>query len=112
MIQNVIEKFDYPVQSFRSCHVILRFAEKYGAAALEECCENAILYGKCSYTYIASTISMYAKPAAAPVDRLERRLKPLKPCDKDSSVAGIYKDDDDKYSLQNLLSRQKEGERE
>ena len=55
---------------------------------------------------------MYAKPAAAPVDRLERRLKPLKPCDKDSSVAGIYKDDDDKYSLQNLLSRQKEGERE
>ena len=112
LIQNVIEKFDYPVQSFRSCHVILRFAEKYGAAALEECCENAILYGKCSYTYIASTISMYAKPAAAPVDRLERRLKPLKPCDKDSSVAGIYKDDDDKYSLQNLLSRQKEGERE
>ena len=112
LIQNVIEKFDYPVQSFRSCHVILRFAEKYGAAALEECCENAILYGKCSYTYIASTISMYAKPAAAPVDRLERRLKPLKPCDKDSSVPGIYKDDDDKYSLQNLLSRQKEGERE
>lgn len=112
LIQNVIEKFDYPVQSFRSCHGILRFAEKYGASVLEECCENAILYGKCSYTYIASTISMYAKPAAAPVDRLSSSLKPLKPTDEDSSVTGIYKDDDDKYSLQNLLSRQKEGERE
>ena len=28
LIQNVMEKFDYPVQSFRSCHGILTFAEK------------------------------------------------------------------------------------
>jgi len=59
LIRNVIEKFDYPVQSFRSCYDILRFAEKYGNPALEECCCEAILYGKCSYTYIASTISLY-----------------------------------------------------
>ena len=91
---------------------ILDFAEKYGNAALEECCENAILYGKCSYTYISGTISTYAKPAAAPVDRMESSLKLLKPADEDSFVTGIYKDDDEKYSLQNLLSRQKEGERE
>lgn len=50
LIQNVIEKFEYPVQSFRSCYGILRFAEKYGNPALEECCRNAVLYGKCSYT--------------------------------------------------------------
>ena len=112
LIQNVIEKFDYPVQSFRSCHGILRFAEKYGNTALEECCREAILYGKCSYTYISSTISMYAEPAATPVDRMKGSLKPLKPCDEDVAVTGIYKDDDEKYSLQSLLSRQKEGEQE
>jgi hypothetical protein len=111
-IQNVIEKFDYPVQSFRSYHGILRFAEKYGNPALEECCREAILYGKCSYTYIASTISMYAKPAVAPVDRMESSLKLFKPCDEDMAVTGIYKYDDEKYSLQSLLSRQKEGEQE
>ena len=43
LIQRVIEKFEYPVQSFRSCFCILRFAEKYGKAALEECCHDAIL---------------------------------------------------------------------
>ena len=110
LIQNVIEKFDYPVQSFRSCHGILRLAEKYGNTALEQCCREAILYGKCSYTYIASTISMHAEPAVAVVDRMGSGLKPLKPCDEDAAVTGIYKDDDEKYSLQNLLSRQKEGE--
>ena len=55
---------------------------------------------------------MYAEPAVAPVDRMGSSLKALKPCDENSSVTGIYKDDDDKYSLQNLLNRQKEGEQE
>ena len=53
---------------------------------------------------------MYAEPAATPVDRMKGSLKPLKPCDEDVAVTGIYKDDDEKYSLQSLLSRQKEGE--
>ena len=111
LIQNVIEKFDYPVQSFRNCHGILRFAEKYGNAALEECCGNAILYGKCSYTYISGTISMYAEPEKTPIDRTGSSLKPLSH-GEDTAVTGIYKDDDEKYSLQSLLSRQKEGEQE
>lgn len=109
LIKNVIEKFDYPVQSFRSCHGILRLAEKYGNTALEECCRAAILYGKCSYTYISGTISMYAESEKAPIDRTGSSLKPLTH-GEDAAVTGIYKDDDDKYSLQNLLNRQKEGE--
>ena len=112
MIQNIMEKSDYPVQSFRSYYGILRFAEKYSISALEECYREAILYGKCSYTCIASTISMYAEPAPTLADRLKSSLKPLKPYDEDTSVTGIYKDDDDKYSLQNLLNRKKEGEQE
>lgn len=106
LIQRVIEKFEYPIQSFRSCFGILRFAEKYGKAALEECCHDAILHGKCNYTYISNTISMYAKPAPEPVNRLESTCKAA---NKDAVVTGIYKDDDDKYSLQNLLKRQEEG---
>ena len=39
LIQQVIEKFAYPVQSFRSCVGILRFAERYGNKALEGCCQ-------------------------------------------------------------------------
>lgn len=106
LIQTVIEKFEYPVQSFRSCFGILRLAEKYGKLALEECCHDAILYGKCNYTYISNTISMYAKPNAAQVNRLSSSLKPV----SDNVVTGIYKDDDEKYSLHNLLRRQEEGD--
>ena len=107
LIQRVIEKFDYPVQSFRSCFGILRFAEKYGKAALEECCYDAILHGKCNYTYISNTISMYTKPVKEPVNRMNSTLKPV---NREAVVTGIYKDDDDKYSLQNLLKRQEEGD--
>ncbi|MBR4235940.1 MAG: hypothetical protein IKR85_07750 [Clostridia bacterium] len=108
LIQRVIVKFEYPVQSFRSCFGILRYAEKYGKIALEECCHDAILQGKCNYTYIANTISMYAKPAAEPpVDRMSSTLKPAA---TDTVVTGIYKDDDSKYSLENLLKRQGEGD--
>ena len=53
---------------------------------------------------MSTTISMYAAPAAEPpVDRLSSTLKPI---DKNAVVTGIYKDDDAKYSLQNLLKRQ------
>ena len=95
LIEQVMEKFPHPVQSFRSCYGILRFAEKYGKKALEACCHDAIL------------ISIYATPAAQPVDRTSRSLKPV---DRDAVVTGAYKDDDDQYSLQNLLKRQEEGD--
>ena len=46
LIQQVIEKFAYPVQSFRSCVGILCFAERYGNKALEDCCQDALLRGR------------------------------------------------------------------
>lgn len=75
---------------------------------MEKCCHDAILHGKCNYTYIANTVSMYAEPAAQPqADRMSSSLKLV--C-KDTKVTGIYKDDDEKYSLENLLKRQEEGD--
>ena len=112
-IQRVIAKFDYPVQSFRSCFGILRFAERYSKMALEECCADAVRVGKCSYNYISNTISMYAHPGetrkdeASTVDRMKSTLKPM---EKDAVVTGAYKDNDDDYSLENLLRKQKESD--
>ena len=95
--------------NIRGAENVTAFAEKYGRDALEECCREAILYGKCSYTYISSTISMYSTPAPElPIDRMKSSLRPVS---EDTVVTGVYKDDDEKYSLQRLLSRQEEGER-
>ena len=107
LIERVMESFDHPVQSFRCCHGILNYAEKYGMAALEACCHDAILRGKCNYTYISNTISMYAEPAAEAVNKASSSLKPV---NEATEVTGIYKDGDEKYSLSNLLKRQKEGD--
>lgn len=52
---------------------------------------------------------MYAALTPEPVDRMKSTLRTVI---EDTVVTGIYKDDDAKYSLQNLLSRQKEGEQE
>lgn len=100
LIDAVIRKAAYPVQSFRSCFGILRYAEKYSPEALEHCCKAAVLAGKCNYSYICNTISTYYKPP-------QNTTPPSKP-DEDTAtaVSGTYKDDDSKYSLQNLLKRQ------
>ena len=107
MIQRVIEKFAYPVQSYRSCFGILRFAEKYGNEALENCCRDAVLYGKCSYNYISNTISVYVHPGKDKVDRMASSLKPV---NEEQVVTGAYKDDDAQYSLENLLKKQEGGD--
>ena len=107
LIQRVIEKFTYPVQSYRSCFGILRFAEKYGKEALERCCRDALLYGKCSYNYISNTVSVYAHPAEKKIDRMASALKPV---DDSLIVSGVYKDDDSQYSLKHLLRKQEGGD--
>ena len=106
LIQRVIDRFDYPVQSYRSCFGILRFAEKYGKNALENCCKDALLYGKCSYNYISNTVSTYVHPSKKKFDRMANTLKPV---DDSQIVTGTYKDDDSEYSLENLLKKQEGG---
>ncbi len=104
LIQRMLERADYPVQAFRSCFGILRYSERYGKTALEACCRDAVRYGKCNY--ITNTISMYVevKSAAAEVSN-----KPSLSAGN-AAATGIYKDQDEKYSLENLLKRQEEGD--
>lgn len=101
LIDAVIRKYAYPVQSFRSCFGILRYAEKYNPETLENCCKDAVLAGKCNYSYICNTISTYHKEP--PKDTPSQNKSKESPS---SSISGTYKDDDSKYSLKNLLKRQ------
>lgn len=101
LIDAVIQKYAYPVQSFRSCFGILRYAEKYSPEALECCCKDAVLAGRCNYSYICNTISTYHKE---PLQSTMPQSSPNE--DAATAVSGAYKDDDSKYSLKNLLKRQ------
>lgn len=101
LIDAVIRKYAYPVQSFRSCFGILRYAEKYSPEALERCCKDAVLAGKCNYSYICNTISTYHRE---PSRSTTSQSKPNE--DASIAVSGTYKDDDSKYSLKDLLKRQ------
>ena len=49
-IDEVISKFKYPVQSFRSCFGILNYARRYSKETLENCCRDALLNNRCNYT--------------------------------------------------------------
>ena len=98
LIDAVIKRYAYPVQAFRSCFGILRYAEKYSPEALEKCCRDAINFGKCNYSYVSNTVSTYhteTKPDATDVFP-----------ENQEAVTGRYKDDDSQYSLKNLLMRQ------
>jgi len=102
LIDAVIQKSPYPVQSFRSCFGILRYAEKYSPEALERCCKDAVLAGKCNYSYVSNTVSTYHTEPSHQVEKFYKT-------DTNTSVtiSGTYKDDDSKYSLKSLLERQK-----
>ena len=100
LIDAVIRKYAEPVQAFRSCFGILRYAERYSLEALERCCKDAVLAGKCNYSCICNTISTYHKePAQSTVPQSKNKEEAA------TAVSGTYKDDDSKYSLKNLLKR-------
>ena len=100
VIDAVIKKFKYPVQSFRSCFGILRFAQRYSPDTLEMCCEAALKANRCNYTYISNTISAF--------QRVETEEKPKDTKQEQPAARGIYQDDDRRYSLENLLKNQEE----
>ena len=98
LIDAVINRYAYPVQAFRSCFGILRYAEKYSPNALEQYCKDAINLGKCSYSYVSNTVSTYHTETPPAVTKSSQN--------EAVSVTGRYKDDDSQYSLRNLLMRQ------
>lgn len=100
LVERIVERFDYPVQSFRSCLGIMRLAERYGKEALECCCKDAVLRGKCNYTYVANTITSY---------KIEPTVNQKPSLEVEAHPTGLFKDDDSRYSIKNLLQKQEEG---
>ena len=102
VIDAVIKRFKYPVQLFRSCFGILRFAQRYSPSALERCCEAALNADRCNYTYISNTIACFqdVKPEENHKDSPEQG--------KPASAGWTYQDDASRYSLENLLKDQEE----
>lgn len=100
LIDAVIRKYAYPVQAFRSCFGILRYAERYSPDVLERCCKDAVWAGKCNYSYICNTVSAYHKePLQSPIPQKRKE-------NVSTAISGTYKDDDSQYSIRNLLKRQ------
>ena len=96
-IDEVIAKFKYPVQSFRSCFGILNYAKRYSKEALENCCRDALLNNRCNYTYISNNIASYYIPPS----KENKVVNDVK-----EKPTGKYKDDDSSYSLDSLLKAQ------
>lgn len=101
VIERVIQKFTFPVQSFRSCFGILNYAKRYSANTLERCCEAALLAGRCNYTFITNTISSYVEVENEDNKNLESKKE-----DSEIAVTGAYKDNDEEYSMAKLLQKQ------
>ncbi|MDM8120867.1 hypothetical protein QUV58_08620 [Succinatimonas hippei] len=102
LIFGVVKKFNHPVQSFRSCFGILKLADRYSPQALENCCRDAVIFGKFSYTYIANTIASYHTDTPTQLKSQVNKTKNVLP------ITGTYKDDDSGYTLLNLIKRQEE----
>ena len=95
-IDEVIGKFKYPVQSFRSCFGILNYAKRYSKETLENCCRDALLNNRCNYTYISNNIASYYTQPSKETEAVNDVKEP----------SGKYKDDDNSYSLDSLLKAQ------
>lgn len=61
VIENVLKSRKMEVQTYRQCRGILNYSRKYGSAALEECCRQAIIAGRPKYTFIKNTIESIAE---------------------------------------------------
>lgn len=98
VIDQQFETVQFPAQAFRRCQGILSFAKRYSPTALESCCQEAVLRGSCSYTYIKNTIVTFFEP--------EKEVKET-PCISDTNEPQkIYKSNDSQFSLMTLLTQQ------
>ncbi|HKM08527.1 MAG: IS21 family transposase [Sphaerochaeta sp.] len=99
VIDKMLEGVEYPEQAYRKCMGVLGFAKKYSKEALEACCCEAVLRGRCSYNYIKNTLISFAEDPEESVVQRENTT---------SACVDTFKVDGNRYSLQALLEKQEE----
>ena len=60
VIKRILASRKFEVQTYRMCQGVLSFSKKYGNAALEETCKQALAYGKVTYTFVKNRIAAVA----------------------------------------------------
>jgi hypothetical protein len=60
VIKRILASRKFEVQTYRMCQGVLSFSRKYGKAALEETCKQALAYGKVTYTFVKNRITAVA----------------------------------------------------
>lgn len=98
VIDRQLESVEFPAQAFRRCQGILSFAKRYSSAALESCCEEAVIRGSCSYTYIKNTITTFYD--------IGEEIKIAQGITNEPAIKRTYKSDDTQFSLSTLLKKQ------
>lgn len=100
-IEQLLATCDVPVQGFRRCRGILKYASKYGAAALEKCCADASAAGRISYNFIKTTIAGVAQELACGTYNDAATVPPM----ENSVNATAYTTDPGRSSVENLLAQ-------
>jgi len=98
VIDQQFKSVQFPAQAFRKCQGILSFAKRYSQKALESCCQEAVLRGSCSYTYVKNTLVTFFD------EEETRREAPL--VEKEQEPQPVYKSNDSQFSLDALLTKQ------
>lgn len=94
-IRQLLEDCAVPVQGFRRCQAILRFARRYGNEVLEKACADALCAGKVNYIFLRNTVAAVA----------EQSGDGAKHDAYGTANEDVYKADPGKTSLDKLLAR-------
>lgn len=96
VIKRILASRKFEVQTYRMCQGVLSFSQKYGKAALEETCKEALECDKVNYTYVKTRIATVAceKSTAASVENANEARN------KGAFVMGA-----ESMDINNLLSR-------
>ena len=99
VIKRILASRKFEVQTYRMCQGVLSFSKKYGNAALEETCKQALAYGKVTYTFVKNRIATVAGELGT-----ETRAKAVNEArNKGAFVMGA-----ESMDISNLLTRSQE----
>lgn len=99
VIKRILASRKFEVQTYRMCQGVLSFSKKYGNAALEETCKQALTCGKITYTFVKNRIATVAGELGT-----EARARAV----NEARNKGAFVMSAESMDISNLLSRSQE----